>query len=268
MTKFICVTCGAQFRESQAPPPSCPICCDERQFIGWDGQSWTTLDKLAKTHRLSFEEEDEGVLGIRIEPHFGIGQRALLLHTKKGNLLWDCVTLIDAEAIVRIKALGGVQAIAVSHPHYYTGMAEWSDAFGGAPIYLHADDMRWVTRPHPAIVYWGGETHPLMAGATLIRCGGHFPGGTVLHWAKGARGRGALFCGDIIQVSQDRASVSFMYSYPNYIPLNAAAVNRIAAAVAPYAFEVMLGAFPKRNIVSEGRATLDNSIIRYLKAVG
>ena len=27
--------------------------------------------------------------------------------------------------------LGGIAAIAISHPHYYTSMVEWSRAFGG-----------------------------------------------------------------------------------------------------------------------------------------
>jgi hypothetical protein len=55
-------------------------------------------------------------------------------------------------------------------------------------------------RPDKAIVSWEGETRTLAEGLTLIRCGGHFEGGTVLHWAGGAEGRGALLSGDIIQV--------------------------------------------------------------------
>jgi hypothetical protein len=67
-----------------------------------------------------------------------------------------------------------------------------------------------------------------------VRCGGHFPGSAVLHWADGADGRGALFTGDTIQVVSDRRWVSFMYSYPNLIPTNAATVRQIVAAVAPH----------------------------------
>ena len=47
----------------------------------------------------------------------------------------------------------------------------------------------------------------------------------MLHWAGGADGRGALLSGDIVQVVPDRRYVSFMYSYPNLIPLPAAAVE-------------------------------------------
>src|SRR6185369_11534751 len=119
----------------------------------------------------------------------------------------------------------------------YSSMVEWSERFGNVPIYLHADDRRWVVRPSRNIVFWGTETQELFGGLTLIRCGGHFEGGTVLHWAEGEEGAGALLTGDIIQVVQDRRFVSFMWSYPNYIPLSAAAVERIACAVKPYVFE-------------------------------
>src|SRR6266849_11193792 len=49
----------------------------------------------------------------------------------------------------------------------------------------------------------------------LVHCGGHFEGGTVLHWPGGANGKGALLTGDLITVVQDRRYVSFMRSYPN-----------------------------------------------------
>ena len=55
-------------------------------------------------------------------PAFGIGQRALLVRTREGNILWDCVSLIDSDTVALIKALGGIYAIAISHPHYYTSM--------------------------------------------------------------------------------------------------------------------------------------------------
>jgi hypothetical protein len=133
-----------------------------------------------------------------------------------------------------VNAWGGISAIAISHPHFYSSMVEWSRAFD-APIYLHADDRQWVMRPDPAIVFWEGETHPLGAGLTLIRCGGHFPGGAVLHWTAGADGCGVLLSGDILQVVADRRHVSFMYSYPNLIPLPAEEVRGIVAAVEPLA---------------------------------
>src|SRR5262249_1664556 len=151
----------------------------------------------------------------------------------KSNVLWDCVPLFDEAVVEAIKSLGGISAIAISHPHYYSSMVEWSQAFDGVPIYLHFADRRWVMRPDKAIVYWEGEAKELGDGLTLIRCGGHFEGGTVLHWQAGANGKGALLTGDIIQVVPDRKHVSFMYSYPNYIPLSATAIERIVNAVEP-----------------------------------
>ena len=122
----ICVTCGTQFPPSGETQRSCPICRDERQFIGPQGQEWISLDELRKTHRNVFFEEGWSLWGIHTEPEFGIGQRALLLQRRNGGILWDCVSLIDASTVGLVKALGGLSAIAVSHPHYYSCMVEWS----------------------------------------------------------------------------------------------------------------------------------------------
>jgi glyoxylase-like metal-dependent hydrolase (beta-lactamase superfamily II) len=146
-------------------------------------------------------------------------------------------------------------------------MVEWSRAFGNIPIYLHKDDARWVMRPDPCIEFWEGETKILPGGLTLIRCGGHFDGGTVLHWPSGAGGSGALLTGDIIQVVPDRRFVSFMYSYPNYIPLGAAAVRRIVNTVEPLPFDRIYGAFPGLTVTAGARAALKRSAERYLKAI-
>jgi len=146
-------------------------------------------------------------------------------------------------------------------------MVEWSRTFGGVPIYLHAADRQWVMRPDKGIVFWEGETQTLAEGLTLIRCGGHFEGGTVLHWAGGAGGRGALLTGDIIQVVPDRKHVSFMYSYPNYISLSASSVERIVKAVEPFSFDRIYGAFWDMVIETEGKAVVKRSAERYLRAI-
>src|SRR6188768_698147 len=227
---FICKTCGTQFAESDAPPPVCAICNDARQYVPLSGQEWTTLPKLRAAHRNCFREYEPNLLGIGTEPEFAIGQRALLVRTPSGNFLWDCVSLLDDATIEIIRALGGLRGIAISHPHYYSSMVEWSRAFGDAPIHLHADDREWVMRPDGAIRLWEGEQNELAPGLTLVRCGGHFAGGTVLHWAAGADGRGALLSGDVVAVGPD-GCVSFMYSYPNMIPLSAESVRGIVRAL-------------------------------------
>jgi hypothetical protein len=264
----ICVTCGTQFPSSNEIPRSCPICRDERQFIGPQGQEWIRLDELQKTHRNFFFEEGWNLWGIHTEPEFGIGQRALLLQKQGGGFLWDCVSLIDASTVALVKALGGLSALAVSHPHYYSSMVEWSRAFGGIPIYLHEADREWVQHPDPAIMFWKGETHHLSDDLTLIRVGGHFSGSQVLHWAAGERGGGALLSGDMPQVCSDRRHVSFMYSYPNYIPVDGATVREIVRKLEPYEFTKLYGAWPNFVVAGDPKLALRRSAERYLRAIG
>ncbi len=267
MTRFICKQCGTQYTESAAPPPSCEICADDRQYIRWTGQDWTTLAELNRAHAQKFTEEGEGITGIAMEPPFAINQRPLLLESKAGNVLWDCHTVLTDATVTEIKSRGGLTAIAISHPHYYSTMLEWSAAFGGVPVYLHADDRRWVMRPGPEIVGWTGETLAINAEMTLVRCGGHFPGGQVLHWSAAEGGKGALMTGDIAMVAQDRRHVSFMYSFPNYISLNAKAAHRVADAVAPYAFDSIYGAWTNLNVKGGGKAAFAASVERYVRAI-
>lgn len=268
MPHFICTTCGTQHAESEAPPSSCKICDEPRQYVKVTGQQWTTLERLRLTNRNSIKFKEPGLIGIGMEPHFAIGQRALFLRSPGGNVLWDCIPLLDQAVVECLQALGGVSAIAISHPHYYSSMVEWSRAFGGIPIYLHAADRQWVMRPDPAIVFWDGETKKLTDGLTLIRCGGHFDGGTILHWSAGAEGRGALLTGDILQVVPDRKHVSFMYSYPNYIPLGTSTIKKIVQAVEPFQYDRIYGAFWDMVIDKDGKAVVKESAARYLRAIG
>lgn len=266
MEAWICVTCGTQFTPSASPPDACTICRDERQYLAAGGQRWTTLDDLRRTHRNAFQRLEPGLMGIGTEPRFAIGQRALLVRTPAGNILWDCISLLDDATVDIIRALGGVRAIAISHPHFYTAMVEWARAFG-APVLLHAADREWVMRPDPAVEFWDGETRDLGGGATLIRCGGHFAGGTVMHWADGAAGRGALLTGDTLQVVPDRRWVSFMRSYPNLIPLDAGTVRRIAAAVQPFAFDRIYGGWWDLHVMEDAQDAVARSAARYVAAL-
>jgi hypothetical protein len=265
---YICVTCGTQFKASARPPAHCPICEDERQYVGWGGQQWTTLDEMRKKYHNDFKEEEQDVCSIHTEPRFGIGQRALLLHTSRGNVLWDCVSLLDDASIEHVKKLGGIACIAVSHPHYYSSVVEWSRAFNNAPVYLHQADAQWVMRPDPAIVHWRGDKQAILGDMTLTNTGGHFEGFQVLHWPAGAGGRGILFSGDQPQVCMDRRWVTFMYSYPNSIPLGPTAIRRIARSLEPLAFDRIYGAFPNLTVKTEAKARVQHSIERYLGAIG
>jgi hypothetical protein len=266
MPHFICTTCGTQFSESDSSPSSCPICEDERQFVGPHGQQWTTLEDLRCSHRNTIRQKAPGLIGVGMEPAFAIGQRALLVRTSDGNILWDCVPLLDEGLVDMIRGLGGLKAIAISHPHYYTTMVEWARAFD-CPVFLHEADREWVMRPDPKIEFWSGEKLVVGVGLTLIRCGDHFAGGTVLHWRDGAAGAGALLSGDIIQVVRDRRWVSFMRSYPNFIPLSAAEVQGIVGALDGLEFEIIYGAFWGWVVERDGRDVVTRSADRYVRAL-
>jgi hypothetical protein len=268
MDAFICTACGTQYAPSEKPPAQCAICDEERQYVPPSGQSWTTLKSLAASRFNSYRQHEPGLIGIGTQPGFAIGQRALLIRTPNGNVLWDCIALLDDATVTIIKSLGGISHIGISHPHFYTTMVEWSRAFGDVPIHLHAADRDWIMRPDPAIKLWDGETLQLTPDVTMIRGGGHFPGGSMLHWAKGAGGRGVLCSSDIATVATNRRILTFMYSYPNFIPLPAKAVKGIAAALAPFRFDTIYGHYFDRVIPTGAEAVLKQSVARYLAAIG
>jgi hypothetical protein len=264
MSLFICTACGMQYPESAQPPAQCVICDEERQYVPVRGQGWTTLAALAQSHMNSFHEYDTGLIGIGAG--FAIGQRALLVRTEGGNVLWDCVGTLDAATVTMIKGLGGLKAIAISHPHFYTTMVEWAHAFN-CLVHLNAADKDWIMRNDPAVKLWQGDTFKLWDGVTLVRCGGHFPGGTVMHWKGGAGGRGIVCAGDILTVTTDRKWLSFMRSYPNFIPLSAREVEHIGKALSPFQFDLIYGHYFDRVIAKDAKQVLDKSIARYVAAV-
>jgi hypothetical protein len=266
MSLFICTACGMQYPDGPAPPAQCAICNEERQYIPLQGQSWTTLQALSQSHSNSYRKYEPDVMGIGSQPSFAIGQRALLVRTKDGNVLWDCIATLDAATVTIIESLGGIDAIAISHPHFYTTMVEWAHAFE-APIHLNGADRDWIMRPDPAIRLWDGDTHKLWEGVTLIRCGGHFEGGTVMHWSGGASGRGIICAGDILTVATDRKWLSFMRSYPNFIPLSGGVVKHIGQALAPFSFHTIYGHYFDRVIAENAKHVLEKSIARYVEAI-
>jgi glyoxylase-like metal-dependent hydrolase (beta-lactamase superfamily II) len=261
MEAFFCTTCASQFTPSEAPPERCPVCEDARQYVPESGQRWTTPAELRRDHRNEIRAEDD-LTGVGVEPSFAIGQRALLVPLGDRCLMWDCVPLMDDAAVAEVERRGGLAAIAISHPHYYSGMVEWAHRFD-CPVLLHAADAEWVMRPDPAVELWEGETRALGDGLTLIRCGGHFAGGAVLHHARAD----ALLCGDIVQVIPDRGHVGFMYSYPNLIPLPGESVEAIARALEPYPFERIFGAWWGRVVRRDGSGVVARSAERYVRAL-
>lgn len=262
MTK-LCVTCGAQYPADSAPDV-CRICVDERQWVPSEGQLWTDLAALrASGRRLELRQVEPGLSKVTVAPQVGIGQSGYLLETPDGNVLWDAPAYLDDAAVALVAARGTVAAVATSHPHFYGVMADWGDALD-APVLTAAEDAQWVTRPAERIGPWTGA-HDVLPGVRLVRCGGHFPGSAVLHWAEGAAGAGALLTGDTISPVPAQGWVSFMYSFPNDLPLSAAEVEGVAAAVRDLRFERVYGSF--RTLRLDAREAVERSAARYIRRV-
>jgi DNA-directed RNA polymerase subunit RPC12/RpoP len=263
MECYICTQCGTQYAANERAPESCPICTDERQFVNPRGQQWTTHANLKKWNRNTVHTQGSGVIGIGVDPIAGIGQRALLIHGEDGNVMWDSVPLLDDALAELLRASGGVRAMAISHPHFHTSMVDWAHAFG-CPVYIHADNRRWVMRPDPAIRFWEGETMKLGSKMTLVRCGGHFPGSSVLHHDHDG---GEIFTGDTFYVTPDGHSVGIMYSFPNYVPVSPATIRRVAGAIEPFQFQRIYGQWWDAVIREGGKQIIRNSAERYLAAM-
>jgi hypothetical protein len=265
MPAFICATCGVQHAPSEVAPSRCQICADERQYVPPGGQRWTTVEELHDSgQRIVIRDLEPGLTGIGAEPKVGIGQRSLLLQTAGGNLLWDCFGYIDEPSVAAVRGRGGLGAIAMSHPHFYGVCVEWSHAFDHAPIYIPQADRDWVMRPDAAIRYWQERAEPV-AGVSLIQCGGHFEGSSVVHWQEGSGGKGALLTGDSITVVADRRFVTFMRSYPNQIPMSAQMVRHIVDVVRPYRFDRIYGGWWESVVEADGQAAVERSAERYIR---
>lgn len=252
-----------QYADAARPPGHCRICEDPRQYVGSAGQRWATLAELAaEGHHSELREEEPGLWGVGVDPPFAIGQRGLIVQTASGNVLWDVPGFIDADAVERVRRLGGLAAVSCSHPHFYGVAVEWSTAFGEVPVYLPASDRAWVCRPARCHRFYEDSVEPV-PGIRLLRCGGHFPGSAVLHWPEGAGGRGALLTGDTITVVADHDWVSFMWSYPNLVPLAPTTVDRVVAAVAGLRFDRLYGGWWDRVVADGAKEKVLQSAARY-----
>jgi glyoxylase-like metal-dependent hydrolase (beta-lactamase superfamily II) len=240
--------------------------------VGWEGQKWTTMESMRSrgfANKITKEEND--LFSIITKPEFGIGQRAFLVRTSKGkkNVLWDCISYLDSKTLQIVSKLGGLSLIAISHPHYYSSMNEWSEKFGNIPIYIHELDKKWVAYRSKNIVFWKGITLSLSSEITLLNLGGHFDGGTVLHWKRNGsrRKENILLSGDIISVARDRRRTSFMYSYPNLIPLSKDKINQIVRRISRFRFEKLYSAFEGEEIKKDAFEAVKRSARRYIKHI-
>lgn len=256
----ICKLCGTRFADDKLESNQCRVCLDDRQYIGKHGQEWVSYNELRKKYKMKINSLNTNIYDFTLQPSFAIGQKAHFITTHSGNFLWDCVPLIDENSVSLINEKGGLKAIAISHPHYYSLMAEWASQFN-CPIYLHSDDREWVMDTTSNIIFWEGDYLSLSEDVTIIRTGGHFPGSTILHYEDNAKG--TVFCGDTIYLSRDRRHISAMYSYPNVIPLHSEKLFNVFNTIAELEFDSLYGAFEWQNIHKGAKTILSNSLIRY-----
>lgn len=258
--KPICSTCGTGY--TGPAPTNCLICEDDRQYVKATGQEWTTQEELLQKYIIKVNSIDPSIYTLQLEPSFAIGHKAHLLLSPGGNLLWDCLPMLDKATIDLIHLKGGLKAIAISHPHYYGVMAYWASVFN-CPVYLHAKDEEWVLNNSEYLHLWEGREFLLWDEMKIIHTGGHFPGSTILYAPQHGNG-GSLFTGDSIYIAPSLDLVSFMYSYPNYIPLPKQDILYIKEQVEPLKFDSMYGAFNWMIIDKGARHIFDRSIRRYL----
>ncbi len=257
----ICGTCGTRYKDTV--PLICAVCADDRQYVPISGQRWISYNDLKNGRSIRFNEVLPDVYALRITPDFAIAQKAHVICSPGGNLLWDCLPFLDEPTVAYIHSLGGLKGIAISHPHYYSLMAGWAQVFN-CPIYLHGADEEWVMDKSPHIKLWSGEKLALWDGMDIIHVAGHFAGSTVLH-APNIGASGSLFVGDSLYIGHSLNFVSMMHSYPNVIPLPQKDVLYIKKQVSPLQFDSMFGAFEWQNIYSGAKQIFNDSVARYLQ---
>ena len=262
MEPRICNACGTQYPVNKEPE-ICQICEDERQYVPEDsGQLWTTHRELLKEHSSRILQVKENVYEIKIVPHFAIGQRALLILSESGNVLWDCSPLLTEGVKAFIREKGGLDAIAFSHPHYYSNMSDWAQTFD-CPIYIHQKDEQWIMDKSPYIKLWKGEEHTLWDGMRILNIGGHFPGSSILHVPFLSK-IGTVFCGDTLFIAPSKKHISLIYSAPNRIPLPRREVKRIEKRIKNIPFDALYGFWSHQNLTENVKDILKKSISRYL----
>ncbi len=290
---LVCTACGTQFDIAErARLPACRICDDPRQFTPPGGQAFTTMADVRRRHHNVFHPSTGGdarLTSIVTEPKLGIGQRAIFVRTPAGNILWDCLTLIDEATMEHIRALGGLHAIVISHPHYYSSHTEWAAAFQ-CPVYLRAEDAAWTVQSSTWQVFLGQKHDgkhirdpdgPMSSyvvdirlaktldepkagsGAKALCLGGHFPGSQVLLFdghlliadtlVTTPSGLGSWSTDALGQVRSrppGMNSFAFMWSIPNMIPLWGDEVFAMWDVLKHFDFTSTHGAFVGTDIIA------------------
>lgn len=258
---IICSTCGTSYTTSTAE--TCNICLDDRQWVPPTGQSWTKPDELLRKHSVKLNRLKERLYEFEINPIFAIGQRALLVISENGNVLWDCIPLLDELTVEFIKSKGGLKAIAFSHPHFYSNMNEWAETFN-CPIYIHKNDEDHIMAKSKHIQLWNGEEMDLWDGMRIMLIGGHFAGSSILHVPFLSK-EGTIICGDTLFLSPSKKHFSAVYSSPNRIPLPLSEIKRIKARFEAILFDSFYGYIKTQNLSENVKEILKKSFERYLE---
>ncbi|KAF4555989.1 Hypothetical protein D9617_2g059560 [Elsinoe fawcettii] len=235
---LICVACGTQYDVTyEQGRERCKICDDPRQFVPPQGQQWTSLRLEANKHTNHWvpSSSDPRIYHLYTDPKLGIGERASLLLTPHGAIIWDCFAFLTPPLVEFLLSHHPI-AIVISHPHFYTTHLLWASLLK-CPVYLSSEDASWLSRPDPSGQrrFLTEAKTEIIPGVTAIKTGGHFPGSLVLHWDR------HLFVADSIMTTpaaytpeprpEGMGAYAFMWSIPNMIPLGPDGVGRIWEAV-------------------------------------
>lgn len=258
--QIICSTCGTYYQVEKVSK-LCTICMDERQYIPETGQIWTTPKDLRNKYSIKLNQLKHNLYELEINPKFAIGQRALLVLSEKGNILWDCIPMLDELTKEFIKSKGGLKAIAFSHPHYYSNMNDWAEEFD-CPIYIHQNDEKHIMEKSNYIHLWKGEELDLWEGIKILLIGGHFAGSSILH-VPFLTHEGTIICGDTLFLSPNKKHFSVFFSYPNRIPLPLSEMKRIKKRLDLISFDSFLGYIKTQNLSENVKSIMDKSFAKY-----
>ncbi|PWN48353.1 hypothetical protein IE53DRAFT_389448 [Violaceomyces palustris] len=248
----------------------------------------------------------------------GIGQTPILVTTTKGILIWDCSALFTRNLASRILQLQQSSrlpflGIFVSHPHFYNSSLTWAKALS-TKVHISSLDKEWYLRglcqvsdglyslvdtaredfsPEERldiqacsehVVAWEGDVLEVVPGVKVLRCGGHFPGSSILVWDRdltpghdttsqragdgNARRGGVALCSDTFMPCPDGKTFSFMWSYPNMIPLKPKDVEKIWQSVRPYPFQDVIGGWPGKAILGSSHEKLRISACNFVEMEG
>lgn len=258
--QIICSTCGTYYPLINYPE-LCIICSDERQYIPDGGQKWTMPEDLHHKHSIKLNKIKERLYEIEVNPLFAIGQRALLVLSEKGNVLWDCIPMLDELTIEFIRSKGGLKAICFSHPHYYSNMNDWAETFD-CPVYIHKNDSAHIMIRGKHIKLWEGNELELWEGMKIVLIGGHFAGGSILH-VPFLSAQGSIICGDTLFLSPSKKHFSILWSYPNRMPLPLTELKRIKERFDGIPFDEYYGYIKTQNLSEHVKEVFESSMARY-----